>query len=216
MRYTRALLNNAVGSQRGPEKYYERIQMRTMKTALSFALLLTLASCTLSGLRSGTPEERRQAIQSMRQEVLTELYSIKPDVQAQISNSAGYAVFSNANINLIFASFGGGVGVIHDNSTGTDTYMRMGEIGVGIGAGIKDFRAIFIFHDAEALEHFLDVGVSVGGQADAAAIAGDLGAAISGEAIIDNVSVYQLTQSGLALQATVKGTYYWKDFDLNS
>ncbi|MCH7671963.1 MAG: hypothetical protein IIB72_07320, partial [Proteobacteria bacterium] len=69
--------------------------------------------------------------------------------------------------------------------------------------------------DVNALERFLDVGISVGGQADAAAKAGDLGAAIGGEAVIDNVSIYQLTQSGLALQATVKGTYYWKDSDLN-
>jgi hypothetical protein len=38
---------------------------------------------------------------------------------------------------------------------------------------------------------------------------------VGGEAVIDNISVYQLTQSGLALQAIVKGTYYWKDADLN-
>ena len=61
----------------------------------------------------------------------------------------------------------------------------------------------------------MDFGVSVGGQADAAAKAGDLGAAVSGEAVLDNVTVYQLTQSGLALQATVKGTRYWRDEDLN-
>ncbi len=54
-----------------------------------------------------------------------------------------------------------------------------------------------------------------GGQADAAAKAGDLGAAVGGEAIVDNITVYQLTQSGLALQATVKGTRYWQDADLN-
>lgn len=189
--------------------------MSTMKTTVGLLALIILTSCTISGFNSGTPEERRQAIQSMRQEVLTELYSIKPDTQAQLTNSAGYAVFSNASINLIIASFGGGVGVIHDNSSGADTYMRMGEIGLGIGAGVKDFRAIFVFHDSDALNRFLDVGISVGGQADAAAKAGDLGAAVGGEAIIDNISVYQLTQSGLALQATVKGTYYWKDSDLN-
>lgn len=45
--------------------------------------------------------------------------------------------------------------------------------------------------------------------------AGDLGAAIGGEAIIDNVTVYQLTQSGLALQSTIKGTRYWQDANLN-
>ena len=51
--------------------------------------------------------------------------------------------------------------------------------------------------------------------ADAAAKAGDLGAAVGGEAIVDNVTVYQLTQSGLALQATIKGTRYWRDSQLN-
>ncbi len=61
----------------------------------------------------------------------------------------------------------------------------------------------------------MDVGISVGGQADAAAKAGDLGAAVGGEAIMDNVTVYQLTQSGLALQATIKGTRYWIDSSLN-
>ena len=176
-------------------------------------LLLFLASCTATGMTRGTPSERRQAIQDMRQEVLTELYSIKPDTRAQIASASGYAVFSNANVNLIFASFGGGIGVVQSN--GSDTYMRMGEVGIGIGAGVKDFRAVFVFHNNEALDRFMDVGISVGGQADASAQAGDLGGSVSGEAILDNITVYQLTQSGLALQATIKGTRYWQDADLN-
>ncbi|MBL4573040.1 MAG: hypothetical protein JKY86_08195 [Gammaproteobacteria bacterium] len=179
----------------------------------SALLLLLLASCTATGMTRGTPSERRQAIQEMRQEVLTELYSIKPDTKAQIESASGYAVFSNANINLIFASFGGGIGVVRSN--GNDTYMRMGEVGIGIGAGVKDFRAVFVFHNNDALKRFMDVGISIGGQADAAAKAGDLGGSVSGEAILDNVTVYQMTQSGLALQATIKGTRYWQDADLN-
>lgn len=114
----------------------------------------------------------------MRQDVLTELYASKPDTKAQISSASGYAVFSNANINLIFASFGGGRGVVHNNISGTDTYMRIGEVGVGLGAGVKDFRAIFVFHDNDALERCLDLGLSIGGQADAAVKAGELGATL--------------------------------------
>jgi lipid-binding SYLF domain-containing protein len=191
------------------------IKIGTIPTRLisSVLLLLFLASCTATGMTRGTPGERRQAIQDMRQEVLTELYSRKPDTRAQIASASGYAVFSNANINLLLASFGGGIGVVRSN--GSDTYMRMGEVGIGIGAGVKDFRAIFVFHNNDALERFMGVGISVGGQADAAAKAGDLGGSVSGEAILDNVTVYQLTQSGLALQATIKGTRYWQDTDLN-
>ena len=182
-------------------------------TSVLLLLLLFPASCTATGMTRGTPGERRQAIQDMRQEVLTQLYSVKPDTRAQIASASGYAVFSNANVNLILASFGGGIGVVRSN--GSDTYMRMGEVGIGIGAGVKDFRAIFVFHNSDALERFMDVGISVGGQADAAAKAGDLGGSVSGEAMLDNVTVYQLTQSGLALQATIKGTRYWQDADLN-
>lgn len=189
--------------------------MSSLKTGIALLLTVLLTACTTTGLTRGTPDERRMAIQEMRQEVLNELYSVKPDTRVQIGSAAGYAVFSNANINLILASFGGGVGVVHDNASGGDTYMRMGEIGVGLGAGVKDFRAVFVFHTPSVLARFLDVGLAIGGQADAAAKAGDLGAAVAGEAIVDNVSVYQLTQSGLALQATVKGTRYWQDGDLN-
>ena len=182
-------------------------------TLVLLLLLLFLASCTSTGMTRGIPSEHSQAIQDMRQKVLTQLYSVKPDTRAQIASASGYAVFSNANINLILASFGGGIGVVRSN--GSDTYMRMGEVGIGIGAGVKDFRAIFVFHNNDALERFMDVGISVGGQADAAAQAGDLGGSVSGEAILDNVTVYQLTQSGLALQAMIKGTRYWQDADLN-
>ncbi|MBI4830092.1 MAG: hypothetical protein HY801_00750 [Candidatus Lindowbacteria bacterium] len=34
-------------------------------------------------------------------------------------------------------------------------------------------------------------------------------------ALFNDITIYQLTKSGLALQATVKGTKYWKDDDLN-
>lgn len=189
--------------------------MSNLRLGGIFVLAILISSCTATGLNRGTPAERRDGIQTMRQDVLAELYQIKPDTRAQLANSAGYAVFSNANVNIIFASFGGGFGVVKDNQSGEDTYMRMGEIGIGLGAGVKDFRAVFVFHDTNALERFMELGVSVGGQADAAAKAGDLGAAVGGEALVDNVTIYQLTQSGLALQATIKGTRYWQDSDLN-
>ena len=189
--------------------------MAFLKQALLVSLGALLLSCTATGLRDASVDQRRQDIFDMRQDVLTQLYLIKPDTRVQIDNAAGFAVFTNANVNLVLASFGGGLGVVRDNETGTETFMRMGEVGLGLGAGIKDFRAVFVFHDSATLERFLDVGISIGGQADAAAKAGDLGAAVSGEAIVGNITIYQLTQSGLALQATIKGTKYWRDRQLN-
>ena len=58
--------------------------------------------------------------------------------------------------------------------------------------------------------------VMVGGHADAAAVAGDKGGEASGEGDIhEGITVYSMTESGLALQATVTGTKYWKDKKLN-
>ena len=182
-------------------------------------LVLVLVSANIltgcATMNGDTPAQKRQSVQNMKNEVLTELFKLKPDTRTQVSSAPGYAVFSNVNVNIIFASFGGGYGLAKNNRTGKYTYMKMGEVGVGLGAGVKDFRAVFVFHTKESLNRFIEHGWAFGGHADAAAKASDKGAAVGGEAIIDNVSVYQLTQSGLALQATLKGTKYWKDHELN-
>jgi lipid-binding SYLF domain-containing protein len=94
--------------------------------------------------------------------------------------------------------------------------MKMGEVGLGLGLGLKDFRAVFIFHDQATMKRFVESGWEFGGHADAAAKASDMGAAVGGEALLDNITIYQLTESGLALQATIKGTKYWQDSALNS
>ena len=74
---------------------------------------------------------------------------------------------------------------------------------------------MLVFKNEDALQQFVDKGWEFGGSADAAAKAEDKGAAIGGEAVIDDVTIYQLTESGLALQATLKGTKFWKDKALN-
>jgi hypothetical protein len=52
-------------------------------------------------------------------------------------------------------------------------------------------------------------------QTSVAAKAGDTGAAFQGAiSVSPGVSVYQLTESGLALELTAKGTKYYKDDDL--
>jgi len=173
---------------------------------------LMLGACVVSG---GSVEQKRAAVQDMKSEVLEELYSKKPDVRQQLNGAPGYAVFSSANVNVILASFGGGYGVMHDNRSGQDTYLKMGEFGIGLGAGLKDFRVVMIFHTPDAIDRFMEYGLGVGAQADAAAVASDQGGAVAGELQLDNITVYQLTQTGLALQATIKGTKYWRDTELN-
>ena len=188
--------------------------MKNLSLIFVLAVFVSITGCATT--KGTTAAEKRSAIETMQSEVLTELYAEKPDVRAQIANAEGYAVFSNVNISLLLASFGGGFGVVKDNRFAKTTYMKMGEVGVGLGAGVKDFRIVMVFHSKAALDQFTEKGWTFGAQADAAAKASDKGGAVGGEASIKNVTIYQLTQSGLALQATIKGTKFWKDTALNT
>jgi lipid-binding SYLF domain-containing protein len=179
--------------------------------------LLTLAACTTTTGSGSSPAQERAEVQRMRGETLAKLYKVQPAAQSNIQKAAGYAVFSNVGVNLILLSAAGGSGVAHDNKTGRDTYMRMVSGGVGFGLGVKDFRGVFVFSTAGTLDQFVNSGWEASAQADAAAKAGDKGAAAAGAVTVaPGVTLYQLTENGLALQATIQGTKYFKSDELNA
>ena len=177
-----------------------------------FAIALLLVACT-SG---DTNAEKRASVQKMRAETLAKLYKAEPGARARIKKAAGYAVFSNVGVNLILLSAGGGSGVARDNKTGKDTYMNMGSAGLGLGLGVKDFRGVFVFTNKKSMDWFINEGWDGSAQADAAAKAGDKGGAWAGAVdVAPGIYLYQLTEHGLALQATIQGTKYWKSSSLN-
>jgi lipid-binding SYLF domain-containing protein len=96
----------------------------------------------------------------------------------------------------------------------------MGSLGGGFGLGIKDLRAVFIFHDADVMKKFIDSGWQFGGEADATAKSDEKGGAAAKEGGVDTggnaFEIYQITKNGIALQATIAGTKYWKDDELNA
>jgi lipid-binding SYLF domain-containing protein len=187
--------------------------MKHATILLTATLITVLTGCGPSNKL--TNPEKRQAIDKMADETLQRLYGEKVSTKEEVAKAAGYAAFSNANVNIIFASAGGGYGVVVDNATGAKTYMRMGMGGLGLGLGAKDFRQVLIFSTPDSMNRFILSGWEFGGHADAAAKAGDKGGEASGEGMIGAVKVYSMTEAGLALQATVTGTKYWKDKELN-
>ena len=192
----------------------KRMKSAQLKIILSLAIIVVIAGCGPRG--NLTIAEKRQAVMDMEKETIERLYKEAPDTKEKIANSAGYGTFSNANVNLIFASAGGGYGVVVDNATGKRTYMKMALGGVGLGLGVKDYRVVMIFKDKSTLDKFVESGWDFGAHADAAAKAGETGGEVSGEGDIrSGIDVYSMTKSGLALQATLAGTKYWKDDKLN-
>ena len=193
-----------------------------MKTnSLLRCLVVLLFAPVLAGPplhAKASADEKRTEVRKMRDEVLAELYKLHPEAKTKIKKAAGYAVFSNVGVNLIFASVAGGSGIVVKSGflSDTETFMKMGSAGIGLGLGVKDFRAVFIFMEKEKLQDFVDKGWDFSGQADAAAKSDNKGAAASGAgSLVPGVEVYQITKNGIALQATLQGTKYWKDKDLN-
>jgi len=179
-------------------------------------LVLMLAPANPALAAKGTIAEQQAAVRKMREEVLAELYQRDASVKQKVNKAEGYAVFSNVGVNLIFASVAGGKGVVVDRK-GKEVFMKMASGGIGLGLGVKDFRAVFVFRTKAKLQQFVEKGWDFGAQADAAAQSGDKGGAAAGAvSAVPDVDVYQITKNGIALQATLQGTKYWRDADLNN
>jgi lipid-binding SYLF domain-containing protein len=190
----------------------------TLTRRLSFLALLLIALLVKATPAWADADADRAKIRAMRDSVLSELYEVHPGARAKINRSVGYAVFSNVGINVFFASVAGGHGVVVQKGVfkNSETFMKMASGGLGLGIGVKDFRAVFIFYDQQRLDEFINKGWDFSGQADAAAKSDDKGGSLSTAAtVIPGVEIYQITENGLALQATLQGTKYWKDDDLN-
>lgn len=155
-------------------------------------------------------------IRTMAKDTLARLYKAQPGAKKAVESAAGYAVFSNFGMKIFVAGGGRGKGVAVSNSSKKETFMKMVEVQAGLGMGIKKFRLVWVFENSKDLDNFINSGWELGGQATAAARASEKGAAFAGAmSISPGVWLYQLTDDGLALELTAKGTKYYKDDKLN-
>jgi lipid-binding SYLF domain-containing protein len=184
-------------------------------------IVLLLAAAASPPSASGADDAKKKEtaradIQKMERETLSRLYKAQPKARDAIAKAAGYAVFSNFGMKIFFAGGGSGKGVAVNNATKKKTYMKMVEIQAGLGMGIKKFRLVWVFENQKGLESFIESGWELGAQTTAAAQASGQGAGLAGAmSIAPGIWLYQLTDDGLALELTAKGTKYYKDSDLN-
>lgn len=186
-------------------------------TLMGVALALPVGAGLFSA-KGDTAEEKRAKVRQDRDEILAKLYASHPEAKDKIKKAVGYGTFNNKNLNLFLLSSGRGYGVVVDKQ-GKETFMSMGSLGGGVGVGAKDLSVVFIFKSDDVMKKFIESGWQFGGEADATAKAGDKGGGAAKEAAVDTAGnlfeIYQMTDTGAALQATVAGTKYWKDKDLN-
>jgi lipid-binding SYLF domain-containing protein len=174
-----------------------------------------------NALPEGAPNEgriiqARHQVREMAQDALATLYEISPGTRRVIDRAAGYAVFSTFGVKLFFAGGTTGKGVVVNQRTQRQTFMKMLQVQGGLGFGVNQNRLIFVFTNETALRNFINQGWEFGGQANLSAMAGGQGTMFSGAAAVSpGVYLYQLTQTGLAATLTVSGTKFFRDPDLN-
>jgi lipid-binding SYLF domain-containing protein len=183
---------------------------RRVFLTLAFALLLP-------AMAFGASKEEKQAeARKSAQDALSALYKAQPSARKTVQSATGYAAFSNFGMKILLAGSGKGEGVAVNNKTKQKTYMKMAELQAGLGMGAKKFQQIWVFENESALKKFIASGWQFGGQATAAAKTGDTGASYEGAiAVGPGVWLYQLTDQGLAVELTAKGTKYYADDELN-
>lgn len=173
---------------------------------------------TISSLAFGAADKAKEQaeVRKAGQDALAAVYKAQPSARKAVESAAGYAAFTNFGMKILVAGGGSGKGIAMNNKTKAVTYMKMAEVQAGLGFGAKKFQLVWVFENEGALNKFINSGWDFSGQATAAAKAGDKGAAYQGAvSVAPGVWLYQLTDKGLALELTAKGTKYYKDDDLN-
>jgi lipid-binding SYLF domain-containing protein len=184
--------------------------------SLIAALGLGLQACSTAPMTPYQVDEQRASVRDMANETLANVYQQYPDARRQIKESAGYAVFSNFGLKVLFMGSATGEGIAVNQSTGRETFMRMVELQPGYGFGVEQFRLAFVFETPQAYAQFVNSGWEFGGNVMASAqtstqqMGSQLGVSVS-----PGVRMYQLSEQGAVVGVSITGAKYFPDPDLN-
>lgn len=197
--------------------------MRKMAVWLMATLMLCLMTTVALAADADKSAKERAKIMKERTEIhelsakaLENLYAKVPAAQQVIRDCYGYATLSNTGIKLGLFGDAHGRGMAVNNATGETIYMRMKEMGLGFGLGVKEYDLIFVLETETAWHSFISGDVKFATSAEASARDGVTGDSVEGATIAGNgIWVYQMTKKGLALDASIKGTKIYPDKKLN-
>jgi lipid-binding SYLF domain-containing protein len=176
----------------------------------AFAALAPAVRAEDTALSAEAKASERQARLQLAATGLDKLYQRQPDARAAVEKAAGYAVFEVNSVYALLFVGQKGKGVLFDKATGQPTFMLSARAGTGPGVGVQKTYQVFVFKAKGAMEQFL-AGGSLGGDLGASVSTGTDGMARSFNPSID---IYQVPESGMAVQASWGGTVYSLDSQL--
>ena len=155
-------------------------------------------------------QAEREARLKIAAEGLEKLYAADPKAKEAVEKAPGYAVFDISAVYALLLVGQRGKGVLFDKAKKKPTYMVSQRAGTGPGVGKQRVFQIFVFKSKGAMDQFVLAG-GLGGDVSGSVSTGTDGMVRSFNPQID---IYQITVSGMALQASWGGTVYRVDGDL--
>lgn len=197
--------------------------MKKIITLLVSALVLCLtmsaalaADANKAAKEQAKIEKEKAEINQLSTKALSNLYEKIPLAERVITKSYAYATLSNTGMKLGIIGDAHGRGLAVNNATGEKIYMRMNEMGIGLGLGVKEYDLIFVISTEEAWKSFISGDIKFASSAEASAKDGVNGDGIEGASVAaKGIWVYQMTKKGLTLDASIKGTKIYPYKKLN-
>jgi lipid-binding SYLF domain-containing protein len=190
--------------------------IRLMIAAATVAIFLGLSACSTTPISKSDKEQQQDSVRDMANQTLAQLYTTQPAAKDAITNSAGYAVFSDFGFKVIFMGGAGGKGLAVNTATKQETFMKMAEFQPGLGLGAAKFRIVFVFETPEAFNTFVTSGWEAGANAMATAKTQTEGGALAGAVTVsEGVKMLQLDDKGLIVGVSLTAAKYYKDKELN-
>jgi lipid-binding SYLF domain-containing protein len=152
----------------------------------------------------------------MASKTLADLQRTKPEARKAVSEAAGYAVFSDVGLKILYMGSAKGGGIAVNNATKQETFMKMFELQPGLGLGVEKYRVVFVFETPAAFQSFVTSGKELGADAMAAAKSKTQGGALAGAVTAsEGVYMFQVDTQGAMVGVSITGAKFYKDKELN-
>ena len=181
-------------------------------------LFLVLGAAVLAGCASpdgNTAAEKKAFTLKKRDVAMAELAVRDPSAKATIDAAPGYLFLSCFGIHPGFGTFANGYGVIQDNKTGKQVFIRMSRFCIGPGLAVKGYYAVVTVPTEEAMTA-LETGPWYGTAfAEASFQFGKTGGSAAAEATNKAQHAWMWTHTGVSLELAAGGGKVWPVEELN-
>ncbi|WP_394133254.1 hypothetical protein [Shewanella maritima] len=124
--------------------------------------LLSVFCFAMIGCSNTIPVEERQQVRddlnAQSKQLITSLLESYPRLEQQINDAYGYATIFMFRLKVPVIGGGSGIGIIHDNHNGTDTYIDINRYDLGAGLAYGSYQTLTLFEDKQSLDAFIKNG----------------------------------------------------------